>query len=153
MFSWTIFMMWTSWPFEQVRGVKPMSLPEMANLFTSLHLGVTPGLVSCHPFELQPPLLLQIFKRWCSLPGYESKQSGCLLYLLFRKHSSHALSGKKMKISVSCCRYGNSCCPILLKTSLDNTWCPGCWGHSLLPGEKLGDQYFSFSGSLALGHI
>ncbi|XP_072962423.1 AP-2 complex subunit alpha-2-like isoform X1 [Typha angustifolia] len=29
---------------EVVRGVKPMSLPEMANLFSSLHLAVTPGL-------------------------------------------------------------------------------------------------------------
>ncbi|XP_010933729.1 AP-2 complex subunit alpha-2 [Elaeis guineensis] len=29
---------------EVVRGVKPMSLPEMANLFASLHLGVTPAL-------------------------------------------------------------------------------------------------------------
>lgn len=30
----------------QVRGVKPLSLPEMANLFNSLRLMVTPGLVS-----------------------------------------------------------------------------------------------------------
>ncbi|XP_078160868.1 AP-2 complex subunit alpha-1-like [Carex rostrata] len=29
---------------EVVRGVKPMTLPEMANLFMSLHLAVTPGL-------------------------------------------------------------------------------------------------------------
>ncbi|XP_072988397.1 AP-2 complex subunit alpha-2-like [Typha latifolia] len=29
---------------EVVRGVKPLSLPEMTNLFTSLHLAVTPGL-------------------------------------------------------------------------------------------------------------
>ncbi|ONK80440.1 uncharacterized protein A4U43_C01F17740 [Asparagus officinalis] len=29
---------------EVVRGVKPLSLPEMANLFASLHLGITPGL-------------------------------------------------------------------------------------------------------------
>lgn len=36
----------------QVRGVKPMPLPEMANLFASLRFAVTPGLVSCHPFCL-----------------------------------------------------------------------------------------------------
>lgn len=29
---------------EVVRGVKPLSLPEMANLFTSLRVGITPGL-------------------------------------------------------------------------------------------------------------
>ncbi|RRT77424.1 hypothetical protein B296_00028635 [Ensete ventricosum] len=41
----------------QLRGVKPLSLPEMANLFTSLHLAVTPGidanpnnLVACTTF-------------------------------------------------------------------------------------------------------
>ncbi|KAJ8499682.1 hypothetical protein OPV22_010234 [Ensete ventricosum] len=42
---------------EVLRGVKPLSLPEMANLFTSLHLAVTPGidanpnnLVACTTF-------------------------------------------------------------------------------------------------------
>lgn len=42
---------------EVLRGVKPLSLPEMANLFSSLHLAVTPGidanpnnLVACTTF-------------------------------------------------------------------------------------------------------
>jgi AP-2 complex subunit alpha len=30
---------------KQVKGVKPLPLPEMANLFMSLHLAVAPGLV------------------------------------------------------------------------------------------------------------
>lgn len=32
----------------QVRGVKPMPIPELANLFTNLQLAVTSGLVICN---------------------------------------------------------------------------------------------------------
>ena len=36
----------------QVRGVKPLLLLEMANLFNSLRLMVCPGLVSSHQFSV-----------------------------------------------------------------------------------------------------
>ena len=39
---------------EQVRGVRPMPLPEMANLFNSLRLMVCPGLVSSYFFSYGP---------------------------------------------------------------------------------------------------
>lgn len=73
-----------------------MSLAEMANLFASLHLAVTPGLVSCCRFVLLICSFHRLLILRCSLPGYKSKQSGCKHYLLFREYSCHALLGKTL---------------------------------------------------------